>query len=482
MQKKERKKIGTVRRITKNFLSLSFSEILLRFISFFVIIYLARILGAADFGKISFAQVLIVYFMLIANLGLNTLGVREIARDKSNVINYTGNIVTLKLVLTVFSFCLMLVFVNFIHKSPQIKYLIIFYGFSLFPSALLLEWFFQGVEKMEFIGISRILSKISYALLVLLLVKSSKELLIIPYLWLFGSLIAGGFLIYIFTKQYGKFKLVFDLSRWKGLIRRALPIGAASMMIQIYYNFDIVMLGFIKGDKVVGWYNAAYRVILFAWMFFPLFINAIFPLMSRYYKESKEKLEILISSSTKLLSIIGFPLGVGGTILAKPIMRFLYGERFDSGVIAFQILIWSVVIICLRCAYEHSFLACDKEKRYMFGVMSGALTNIGLNLILIPRFGLKGAAVATVISEFVFSLYLFLYFRIVNRVKILGYYLKPLIASIPMGLIMYYMKNLNLLLSISMGIVSYFIFIFLLKGITFKEINKLKEQIIRRSV
>ena len=462
-------------------MTLSFSEIVLRLISFFIIIYLARVLGAADFGKISFAQTLILYFMLITNLGLDTLGVREIARGKDNIVNYTGNIITLKLFLAIFSFCLMLVFVNFIHKSFQVKYLIIFYGFSLFPSALLLEWFFRGVERMEFIGISRILGKLPYALLVVFLVKSSKQLLLIPYLSLSGSLIAIGFLIYIFTKQYGKFKLVFNLSRWKSLIRQALPIGASSIMIQIYYNFDIVMLGFMKGDKVVGCYNAAYRVILFAWMFFPLFIHAIFPLMSRYYKESQEKLKILISSSTRLLSIIGLPLGVGGTILAKPIMRLLYGEGFDNGIIAFQILIWSVVIICLRCTYEQSFLACDKEKRYMFGVMSGALTNIGLNLILIPFFGLKGAAVATVISEFVFSLYLFFYFRIVSKVKIISYCLKPFIAAILMGFIVYYVRNLNLFLSMSMGIISYFIFILLLKGITFKEISELKKQIVKRT-
>ncbi len=474
--------MSTLRRIIKNFLSLSFSEIVLRFISFFIVIYLARVLGAADFGKISFAQTLILYFMLITNLGLDTLGVREIARGKDNIVNYTGNIITLKLFLAIFSFCLMLVFVNFIHKPFQVKYLIIFYGFSLFPSALLLEWFFRGVERMEFIGISRILGKLPYALLVFLLVKSSKQLLLIPYLSLTGSLIAIGFLIYIFTKQYGKLRLVFNFPHWKGLIRRALPIGASSIMIQIYYNFDIVMLGFMKGDEVVGCYNAAYRVILFAWMFFPLFIHTIFPLMSRYYKESQEKLKVLISSSTRLLSIIGLPLGIGGTILAKPIMRLLYGEGFDNGIIAFQILIWSVVIICLRCTYEQSFLACDKEKRYMFGVMSGALTNIGLNLILIPLFGLKGAAVATVISEFVFSLYLFFYFQIVNRVKIISYCLKPFIAAILMGFIVYYVRNLNLFLSIFIGIISYFIFILLLKGITFKEISELKKQIVKRTV
>lgn len=469
-----------MKKIVKNFLSLSIAEFILRFVSFLVVVYLARILGPENFGKIGWARGILTFFMLIPNLGLVTLGVREVARNKDDINIYAGNIIALRLVLAFLSFGLLLIFVSLIHEPIQIKYLIIFYGFTLFSYALLGEWLFQGIERMEFIGISKISMMFFYAASIFILVKNPGQLLSIPCLWFLGNFISVVFLLCIFNKKFGKISLKFNFSFWKNLLKRALPMGAASMMIPIYYNFDIVMLGFIKGEKVVGWYSAGYRIILFIWTFIPIFVNVIFPSMSRYYKESPEKLQVLIISSTRLLSVIAFPLGVGGAILARPIMGSLYGEEFSGGVVAFQILIWSVVIICIRCIYEHSFLACNKEKRYLFGVIWGALTNIVLNLILIPRFSLKGAAVATVIGNLVLSGYLFYYLRIVKRMEIVKLLLRPFVAAVLMGGVVYYFREFNLFLSISIGIIIYLTFILLLKGVTFEEIIQFKKQIVKK--
>ncbi len=478
--------MGTVRRAAKNFLSLSVAQIISRAVLFLVTIYLARTLGAAGFGRMRFAWAIVLYFMLITNLGLITLGVREVARNKDRIDNYVGNILSLRIVLALLSFFLLLAFVALIDKTTEVKCLIIFYGFYLFSYALLLEWLFQGVEKMGSVGISRILDKLLYGGLVFLLVKDAKQIMVVPWLWFGGGLLASGFLICIFIRQFGRQKLKFDFPFWKSMLRRALPMGTAFIMIQIYYHFGTVMLGFMKSDEVVGWYSAAYAIIFFIWGFIPIFVNVIFPLMSKYYKQSKKKLQLLISSATKLMSILALPLGIGGTILAKPIMIFLYREQFYvekyiNGVIPFQILIWAVVIISIRCSYEQSFLACDREKRYLLGVIVGASTNVILNLILIPYFSLKGAAIATLISEFIFSLYMFSYFQIVSRIKMIKYFLKPFLAASFMGFLLYYLKNLNLFLSILMGITVYLIAILLLKGITWGELMKLKRQIMEKT-
>jgi len=471
----------TAKRVVKNFLSISFAQVISQIITFLVIVYLARVLGAANFGKINFAQGVILYFILITNLGLTTLGVREIARSKDNINSYIGSLITLRLVLAIFSFCLVLIFISLIPKPVEIKYLIAFYGLSIFPSALSIEWVFQGIEKMEFIGISRILSRISYAGLIFVSIKNAKQLLLIPCLWVVGNIVATGFLVYLFVKRFGRIKLRFNFSLAKKLIKRALPMGAAFIMIQIYYNFDIVMLGFMKTDEVVGWYSAVYKVIMIILAFIPLFVNTVFPLMSKYYKESKEKLQTLISSSTRLLSTVTLPVGVGGMILAKPIISFFYpGGEFDNGIIAFQILIWSVVIISIRCIYEQSFLACDREKRYLVGVIIGGITNIVLNIILIPFFSLNGAAIATVISELTFSLYMLFYFQIIKRRTIAKHLLKPSIATIFMGIIIYYVRNLPLFFSILIGIISYTVIMLLIRGVTVKEINWWRKEVIKK--
>ena len=131
--------MSTLRKMVKNFLSLSVAQLILHFVSFLVIMYLARLLGPANFGKIGFAQAAVAYFMLIPNLGLITLGVREIARNKDDINIYAGNIIALRLILAFFSFGLLLIFANLIDKSTEIKHLITFYGFILFSYALLTE-------------------------------------------------------------------------------------------------------------------------------------------------------------------------------------------------------------------------------------------------------------------------------------------------------------------------------------------------------
>ncbi|MCK4533828.1 oligosaccharide flippase family protein, partial [bacterium] len=122
--------MNTGRRITVNFLFLSTANIISKGLVFITVIYLARILGPANFGKLIFAQAFIVYFMLVTNLGLSTLGIREIVRNKDKINDYINNIFALRLVLSGISFCLLLVFVSLIRKPVEIKYLIVVYGLS----------------------------------------------------------------------------------------------------------------------------------------------------------------------------------------------------------------------------------------------------------------------------------------------------------------------------------------------------------------
>ena len=128
---------GTIRRTTKNLLSLSGAQILSQMISFAVIVYLARTLGVANFGKIGFAQALVLYFSLGVNLGLTVVGVRSVARKKLEMERYASHILTLRLTLAVLFFFLLGVTVILIPQPAEVKYLIMLYGLSLFPSALL---------------------------------------------------------------------------------------------------------------------------------------------------------------------------------------------------------------------------------------------------------------------------------------------------------------------------------------------------------
>ncbi len=469
--------MNTAQRIAKNFLSLAIANIIAIILSFVATIYLARVLGPGGFGEINFAIAIIAYFMLIANLGLPMLGAREIARDKDKIKDYVGNIVALRLTLAAIAFCLLLLFAFLIQKPTEIKYLIILYGLGLFPFALQLLWLFQGIEKMEYMAVSQVLGAAFYMASILYFIKSPEQLLAIPVIYVVCmTFLPAVFLVVFFIRRFGRIPLKFEAPFWGSLLRQSLPIGFAFIMSGLYQNFDTIMLGFMRSNEEVGYYNAAYKIILLIVSMGGLYYAAIFPVISNYYKTSLASLHRLLSLTSKLMVTISLPLAVGGTMLAKSIMDFIYTEQYLGGIIVFQILIWVIPIRFIGSIYGNSLIACDKQNRYAIGVTVGAVINIVLNALLIPRFGIVAAAASTVVTWGVVTLFMYHESNKIVSVPFKGYLLRPVVACLGMGAFLYFGSGWNIGLLIASGGLVYLAFLFVMGGITKEEIRKIREQ------
>jgi O-antigen/teichoic acid export membrane protein len=171
------------------------------------------------------------------------------------------------------------------------------------------------------------------------------------------------------------------------------------------------------------------------------------------------------------------PLGIGGTLLGKPIMNFIYGAKYLNGVIGFQILIWACVLSFITSIYGFGLIGCDRERRYALGVMVGTICNLCLNFILIPQFSLTGAAIATVAAEGVMFAIMYFEFRKVINVPFLPYIPKSLLSSILMGCVIYNLKNINVIIVILIGAAVYTLSLYLLRGITEEDISFIKKLI-----
>jgi len=470
--------LSTFRRILKNCLSLYSAEILSNILRFLSVAYLARILKAEGFGQISFATAVLAYFTLLINLGLDTFGIREVARDQSQIKSYVSNILGIRISGAALSFLLLLVFVSLISKPLEVKKLILLYGLGVFTFSLTLDWVFMGIEKMQYIAISRIIQQTFYVALIFLIIRRPEQILSIPLFQFVSGLVAILILSYVFIRKFAFYKINFSFGVWKNILKASLPMGFSFIMIQIYYNFDVILLSFMKSEKEVGWYSSAYKIILLINTIGLIYYSTIFPLISKYYKSSMEKLKILLTYTSKLMVTVVVPLGIGGVFAARPIMDWVYGENFRGGVIAFQILIWVVCIIWISCIYGNSLLACDKQNKFLVGVSLGAVTNIVSNLILIPRFSLIGAAISTILAEGVVFIYMYHNFSKIVKIEFLQHLPKPLFASMIMGLFMlWWGTKLNLIFLLLGAIIIYFLVIFIVKGITREEIVNIKKQL-----
>jgi O-antigen/teichoic acid export membrane protein len=229
----------------------------------------------------------------------------------------------------------------------------------------------------------------------------------------------------------------------------------------------------MKDFAVVGWYNAAFK-LMDGLSFIPvIFITVTFPVMSRLYQKDDRRFKELIKHSAKYLIILAIPMAVGTTLIAGRIISFLYSNEFIAATIALQILIWAEAIMFINLFMGYSLNSINKQK--MFTITTGicAGINILLNAIIIPKYSYQGAAVATVATQIVSFILLYLFITKEYRFS-LGLFVKPVIASVVMGLALWQFKNIALWWTVPLAMVLYFAVLFLIKGLEKEDLKLIK--------
>lgn len=475
--------MNTVRIVAKNTGVLFVSQIVSHILGFFYIMYTARYLGAEGFGILSFALAFAGIFGVFADLGLRNLTVREVAKEKSLAGKYLGNIVVMKIFLGVITIGLIALTINLLGYPLQTINVVYLISLSIIFNAFsgMFYSIFQAYEKMEYQSLGQILS--SVLMLTGALFAISKKFDILEFASIYFTVNAI-ILTYAFAVSSWKFvlpKMEIDWGFWKATIKEALPFGLAGIFVTIYYWIDSVMLSLMQGDEVVGWYNAAYRLIVVL-LFIPSILNmVIFPAMSRFFITSKDSLRFACEKYFKYMVIVGIPLGVGTTLLADRIILLIFGVEYINSIIALQILVWSSVFIFLGGAFGRLLEASNHQMTITKITGICMVENVFLNLIIIPKFSYIGASVTTVITEFTA---LILVIIASSKIKYrlskhnLIDVLKVIVASLLMGILILTLNNFNLVLLTLLSGIFYFIFLFSLKGfekediLLFKSITK----------
>ncbi|TET24661.1 MAG: hypothetical protein E3J78_00820, partial [Candidatus Cloacimonadota bacterium] len=305
---------------------------------------------------------------------------------------------------------------------------------------------------------------------VFVFIKQAGDITRIPFLWFAG--IGGGTAFLLFIFYLGKHRLKCRIKF--SLLRAAIPIGIAAIMNQVYFHFDLVTIGIIKGEIDVGLYNAAFKIITFLLSVDTAFAWIYFPMVSRFFIESKEKLRKLILTGTKLIFLFVIPLAFGGTLLAERVIRLVYGNQFIGAADAFRILIWAIPLTSIQTIFAFGLLGCNREKKYTIGMVVGTVVNIVLNIILIPLMGIKGAATATIISEIIMLIAMFFWFKQILFVPFIAYVFKPLAATALMMLFLILLWGIPTLYLIIIAILIYVISLWFLKALTRHDITLLR--------
>lgn len=476
--------MSTVHRIAKNTLSLFLSNVVGLGLSFFYLIYTTRYLGAENYGILSFALAFTSLAGFFTDIGLLTVTIRDVARDRSLTRKYMGNMALLKLALAIFTVASVSLIMYF-HPYPQntttVIYIILL-SVILNAFAGIFIGLFQAYEQMEYVAIGSVLN--NFVMLIGALYATSQGLGLIEFAYIY-LIAASVLLIYDFVFSCRKIALPhieIDLGLCWYLLKEAVPFGLSTFFLRIYYYIDTIMISFIisNPNEIMGWYNAAYRLV-FVLSFIPTtFLMAIYPIMSKCYVSADGALRFMFERSFKYLLIIAIPIGVGITSLASKIILISYGPDYAPSAISLQILVWSEVFIFLNSAFGNLLYAINKQMIVAKQTMFASLLNILLNLVLISRFSYIGASVATVITTF--SSFLFLYLFVCRNgykfsSKIAVDLSKVLAASSVMYLFINIFGDINLILLIVLSMFVYFVTIYLLKIMDDMDLQMLKKLI-----
>ena len=396
--------------IFKNLISLASAEVISKIIALITAAYLGRILKPEGFGILGFATAFVSYFLLMVNFGLDTYGTREIAKDKSLLSKLVNNIISIRVLFAIVWYIIFSIVIISIDKPLIVKLVLFITAINLFVNALSINWLFIGIEKMWLIAIRQIMTNLLSLIGIIFLVRSERDIFLAAGVTVISSLVNSIWMIRIYNRMYSKVLFEIDKTYLKVILKESLPLVFSSFMIAIYYNLDMVMLGYMKPGEDVGIYSAAYKIILVGLIPFILILNSFFPSLSKigltksleFRNIIKQYAVLMLSAGIIVSSIIYFN--------ASRIIDIVFGNQYDRAAAPLSILALNLLVISVNIFFGNPLIAWGKQKEYSVAIAFGAVTNIILNILLIPKYSYIGASLSTLMAEvavFVGVFYLF---------------------------------------------------------------------------
>jgi len=292
-----------------------------------------------------------------------------------------------------------------------------------------------------------------------------------------GASILGLVIAYIILKKkITNVYLEFDLLFWKSIIIQSLPFALTGLFSLINFKIDQVILSFMTTDAIVGWYSAAYKIIDMLAILPSILLTALYPVLSRYYQESKVLLKKSFHLALRAVIILCIPIVIGVFLLADKIIIILYGQDYLNSIGVLKILIFISLISFVNTPLFVTLNAIGKQKITMINTAFTALVNIVMNIILIPLWSLKGAALATIIAEITFfALSSYQLKKEGLPLGIINKALKPIIAGIIMGVVVLLLSNLSLFIIVPISAVIYFGILILLREFSKEDVGLIKK-------
>jgi O-antigen/teichoic acid export membrane protein len=437
--------------------------IALKAVNFLFGIYVVRQLGDFRFGQFSIVLAFVGIFSIFAELGMSQYVMREMARDRSKIRVYFWNLVALRVILALIGMLIIPIAGNAFGYSQEIVFGILIYtsSFILAAFSVPLGTVLAADERLGINTIANVVGQLFFIITGSIFLFSGMSfiwLIIANLLSLLPRIIISAGTIRRLHISDLPFQL--DPKLWPHIIRSGIPFGIVSLMLSIALSIDTVMLSWFQTEEIVGFYNVSYNLVIAMMVFFGGFKEAIVPSLSKVFVKDPSQVEKWYFGSVKMIIIISIPIAVGGFLIAYPLIRFLYTDEFLPSALGLQILIWDVPLLMFAqfCGNMTTIIGAERSAAKINTINTAA--NVGLNLIFIPMFGLVGAAIVTVATDFLSSIqFYFLLRKRLNLPDVKWILARVVLAAIIMIFPVRMVLHLHVFVPMAVGAVTYLILI-----------------------
>ena len=366
--------------------------------------YVCRVIEADGIGQINFFQSIISYISLFTCLGIPMYAIREIARDRSDVVqmNRTAmEILLLHSMLTLVGYAIVAILCLTV---PQIQVnipLFLILSLTIFFTAIGCEWFYQGIEDFKYITIRGLIIKTVSVVLLFIFVKSKTDLLYYGCYTVFGVLGGNIFNFFRLRKYIHRENIIFSELHIKRHIKPVLKVFSFSVVTSIYLQLNTVLLGFLKNALAVGYFASATKVMQMLLMMSACLGSVMMPRASHLIAENKEdEFNRLIQKSYDFTLAIALPMTIGLIFCAPSLITALCGVKFEHSILPSQIIAPIILMVAISNVFGIQVLF-PKGKINIVTLCCGigAVADLILNLCLIPFFSYIGTSIAYLGAE-----------------------------------------------------------------------------------
>ena len=366
--------------------------------------YVCRVIEADGIGQINFFQSIISYISLFTCLGIPMYAIREIARDRSDVLqmNRTAmEILLLHSMLTLVGYAIVAILCLTV---PQIQVnipLFLILSLTIFFTAIGCEWFYQGIEDFKYITIRGLIIKTVSVVLLFIFVKSKTDLLYYGCYTVFGVLGGNIFNFFRLRKYIHRENIIFSELHIKRHVKPVLKVFSFSVVTSIYLQLNTVLLGFLKNALAVGYFAAATKVMQMLLMMSSCLGSVMMPRASHLIAENKEdEFNRLIQKSYDFTLAIALPMTIGLIFCAPSLITALCGVKFEHSILPSQIIAPIILMVAISNVFGIQVLF-PKGKINIVTLCCGigAVADLILNLCLIPFFSYIGTSIAYLGAE-----------------------------------------------------------------------------------